>query len=61
MSLATLAARIGQTATLRTADFTVAVTVINVKTAYGNVRFLVTPVAGAGQTWADESRVTFVS
>lgn len=61
MTLASLAARIGSTASLRTSDFVVAVTVINVKQAYGNVRYLVTPVAGAGETWADESRVTFAS
>lgn len=60
MSLASLAARIGKTASLRTADYiNVAVTVKDAKVAYGNVRFLVTPIMGSGEVWADESRVTF--
>lgn len=59
MSLASIASNIGRTATLRTSDFSVAVTVKDAKLAYGNVRYLVTPVMGSGETWADDSRVTF--
>lgn len=62
MSLASLAARIGSTATLRTADYiNVVVTVKDAKSAYGNIRYLVTPVMGSGEVWADSSRVTFAS
>jgi hypothetical protein len=60
MSLASIASRIGKTASLRTADYiNVMVTVKDAKTAYGNVRFLVSPVMGSGELWADSSRVTF--
>jgi len=34
------------------------VRIVNVKTAYGALRFLVTPLAGEGEEWVDASRVT---
>ena len=36
----------------------VAVRIVNVKTSYGALRFLVTPLAGEGEEWVDASRVT---
>jgi hypothetical protein len=60
MTLASIASRIGQHASFRSADaLNIAVTVLDAKTAYGNVRFLVTPVVGNGHVWVDSSRVTF--
>ena len=58
MTLATLAQLIGQTAYLRTESFQVKVTICNVKQAYGNTRYYVTPVNGTGEAWVDETRLS---
>jgi hypothetical protein len=57
MSLADLARLIGQTVNIRVEQFTVPVTVSDAKVAYGNVRYLVTPVGGSGTVWVDASRI----
>lgn len=60
MTTREMAARIGTTGTLRSNDgFWVLVKVVDVKVAYGDVRFLVCPEAGAGTVWVSETRVDF--
>ena len=51
---------IGQSGTLRALPYlTFNVLVLNAKIAYGNVRYLVTPVSGTGSVWVDAGRVSF--
>lgn len=57
MSIADLALLLGQTVNIRVENFVIPVTVSDVKTAYGNTRYLVTPVGGSGTVWVDSSRV----
>lgn len=59
MSIAALAKRIGTTCILHTDLLAVMVRILDAKQAYGNNRFLVTPVAGDKSAWVDESRLTF--
>ena len=35
----------------------VQVRILDAKTAYGNARYLITPVSGSGQTWVNADRV----
>lgn len=58
MSIAQLARHIGNTAYLRIEGFQVAVTIRDVKQAYGNTRYLVNPTSGTGEAWVDESRLS---
>jgi hypothetical protein len=58
MNTLELSKAIGKTALLRTGSFQYEVRIQNAKTAYGNVRYLVTPVSGTGSVWVDSNRVT---
>jgi cell division protein FtsN len=49
---------LGKQAQLRLEGFSVAVTISDVKQAYGNTRYYVTPVNGTGEAWVDESRLS---
>jgi cell division protein FtsN len=49
---------LGKQAQLRLEGFSVAVTISDVKQAYGNTRYYVTPVNGTGEAWVDESRIS---
>lgn len=51
---------IGQPATLQQGKLAVQVRISDVKTAYGNIRYLVTPLSGSGSVWVDSSRVQLV-
>jgi hypothetical protein len=44
-----------------TGQLVVRVRITDCKQAYGNTRMLVTPVAGSGQVWVDESRLSNIS
>lgn len=46
-----LAALIGRTGIVRTGAFTVRVTVLDVKQAYGETRYEVAPLEGSGVAW----------
>lgn len=46
---------IGRRALLRLDPMLIEVTVNDVKVSYGNVRFLVQPVAGQGEKWIEAS------
>ena len=48
---------IGTTVMVKVDGFTVPMTISDAKTAYGNKRFLVSPVGGSGESWVDASRV----
>lgn len=60
MSIATLSKAIGQKALLRIEAFSVGVEILDVKTAYGNVRYLVEPLTGVGEAWVDETRISAI-
>lgn len=51
---------VGETVVVRIEAFQVRMRILDAKSAYGNVRLLVTPVAGEGQAWVDCSRVVAV-
>ncbi len=59
MTAAELAKSIGKHGLLRCDDLMVEVEVLDAKSAYGSVRYLVEPVAGFLQQWVDESRIKF--
>lgn len=59
MKLAEMAKLIGQEGLLRTDGLQVAVKVLDIKQAYGNTRFKVTPVNGSGIITVDSGRVSF--
>ena len=60
MSIKELASKIGAIGTLDSrSDFSPEVAVIDAKISYGQLRYLVSPVAGSGKVWVDSSRVTF--
>jgi len=48
---------IGTTVMIKVDGFSVPMTINDAKTAYGNRRFLVSPVGGSGESWVDASRV----
>ena len=50
---------VGKKATIFAAGLKVEVTITDVKTSYGRDRYLVTPVAGAGEVWVES--VTLVT
>jgi hypothetical protein len=58
MSLIDLAQQIGTVGLLRIERFEMAVTVRDIKTAYGRVRYLVEPVSGSGCEWVDSERLS---
>lgn len=57
MTLATLAQLIGREGNLSIDGLQVAVKIINIKQAYGNTRYEVTPVNGSGIITVDSGRV----
>lgn len=59
MKLAEMAKLIGQEGLLRTDGLQVAVKVLDIKQAYGNTRYDVTPVNGSGIITVDSGRVSF--
>ena len=56
-----LVLNIGKQADLATGGLAVTVKIIDAKTAYGNERYEVRPVAGSGSVWVDSKRLTFQS
>jgi len=62
MSIAQLAQHLNQTALLHVQGYdnalSVPVVIQDIKTSYGNTRFLVSPVGGSGAVWVADSRVT---
>ena len=48
---------IGQTVRAQFEDLTIDVRVSDVKSSYGRVRLLVSPVSGTGQQWIEVSRL----
>jgi hypothetical protein len=59
MNTLELSQAIGKTGLLSASVLSVRVTITDAKIAYGNVRYLVTPVSGTGSVWVDSSRVSF--
>ena len=57
MSIKELAQNIGKEGTILLSSMRVSVRILDVKQAYGNTRYLVTPLEGIGQTWVDERKV----
>lgn len=57
MSIKELASNIGQEGSILMDGVRVYVRVLDVKQAYGNLRYLITPLSGVGQTWVDAKRV----
>lgn len=57
MGLREMMGLIGTTVMVKVDGFTVPMTVNDAKTAYGNKRFLVSPVGGSGESWVDSSRI----
>lgn len=58
MSIAEMSKMLGQTVQVKMEAFTVPMTVRDVKVAYGNLRYLVSPSGGSGEAWVDSARVT---
>jgi hypothetical protein len=48
---------IGKTAALTVGDLVVAVEILDTKSRFGHIDFLVTPVCGSGQRWAQSDFV----
>ena len=59
MNTLELSKAIGQSGTLRANGLDITVRITDAKIAYGNVRYLVTPVSGTGSVWVDAGRVSF--
>ena len=57
-SAASLFAHIGKELLLRCDDLWMRVQVRDARSSYGNLHFLVVPVAGTGEQWVAESRCT---
>lgn len=53
MSVAELAQYVGKVGTIRLSGLLVNVTVLDVKQAYGRIRYRVTPVSGGGDVWLE--------
>jgi hypothetical protein len=56
-----LAAMIGQNATYRVGALTLAVTVTDARTRFGNLDLLISPDAGTGEQWVQSDSVTMVT
>lgn len=52
---------IGQPADVAINGLTVHVRISDVKTAYGNIRYQVTPLSGSGSVWVDSRSVRLVT
>jgi hypothetical protein len=57
MSLLEMQSYIGKTGMLAHGGIATRVRIHDVKKSYGNLRFLVRPVDGAGEAWVDANRV----
>lgn len=58
MSIKELARAIGSVGKLDSdSEFSPDVEVLDLKVSYGQLRYLVRPIAGTGQVWVDNSRV----
>jgi hypothetical protein len=55
-----LALYIGKTGVLRCEYLSVDVTIIDAKRSYGRTLLLVRPVAGSGEQWVEEGRVSVI-
>ena len=53
-----LALYIGRTGALRCESLSVNVTVVDTKRSYGRTLLLVRPIAGSGEQWVEEGRVS---
>lgn len=51
VSVAELMKDIGKTVLVRDGEIQYEVKIVDVKTAYGQIRYLVRPVAGSGEKW----------
>jgi hypothetical protein len=61
MTAAAVLNLIGREGALRVSPaLAVAIRIVDVKWSYGNLRYLVAPVAGLGQEWVDAGRVVVV-
>jgi hypothetical protein len=56
--MSVLALYIGKTGTLACGALQVDVVIIDAKRAWGTIRLLVSPIAGRGEQWVDESAVS---
>ena len=56
-----LALYIGKTGALRCEYLSVDVTIVDAKRSYGRTLLLVRPVAGSGEQWVEEGRVSGIS
>lgn len=57
MSIKEMAENIGREGAITMDGVRVYVRILDVKQAYGNLRYLITPLEGIGQTWVDARRV----
>ena len=57
MTAANLAIFVGCTGTLTTGDIRIAVHILDARQRWGQVDYLITPVAGSGQQWVSAARV----
>lgn len=60
VSFAEMSKVIGSTVQVKVEAFTVPMVVRDVKTAYGNLRYLVAPSGGTGEAWVDAGRVRVI-
>lgn len=58
MNALELSKSIGLTGQLQSDRLTVSVRILDAKTAYGSIRYQVSPISGTGSVWVDSSRVT---
>jgi hypothetical protein len=56
MTAMAMTQKIGSQVLVRMEAFSVLCDVLDAKNAYGNVRYLVRPVAGDGEAWVDAGR-----
>jgi hypothetical protein len=57
MTTLELAGAIGKRGTIRAGELAIEVEILNTKSSYGKVRYLVRPVAGSGETWTENVRL----
>ena len=60
MSIKAMSEVLGKRAYVREGDLVFVVKITDVKNAYGNVRYYVTPEAGNGLTWVNADRVQLI-
>lgn len=54
-----LLANIGKEGHIYAGGLTINVKVLDVKTSYGNLRYLVTPLSGSNEVWVNDSSLHF--